>query len=330
MRMTRNLRRQAAVTAGLVCVLGFSAALACAPAAAWAEVPSNVPMVAGSPAADIDVADGRWVVTDEYTGDLQRYWIHEDGSMARGELLWVSEGGSEYFAYATPEGPVVRGRWADPETGYVYLADNDGRLEDAGWLVTDEYGDGIQRYWVDAEERACVPGFSSEGYDHYTTAAGYVLRGRIGTSNGVIIADNDGLLAESLYSAGIVDTDRYDSVETRYSFVLVGGHLYAQVGFFAADISGGRNWCFADEGGRVLRGKLLTDDGMLVADSEGALIENYHSAGMTVTDVIDGHLERYYLENVDGHLYARVGLFSYEGSLYYGLTSEGYLSLIHI
>ena len=462
--MARTSMRSAAVTAGLVCALGLPAAFVCAAVAFGAEGPSDTPIIVDTPATDVDVADGGWVVTDEYTGGLERYWIHADGSMARGELLRISEGGFEYYAYATPEGPVVRGRWADPETGYVYLADNDGRLEDAGWLVTGEYGDGglqrywvdaeeracvpgfssegyahyttaagyvlrgttsdggmrsadndgllvtdgwvvtgdftggalerywaggdgafaagelvdagdgswayatpegpvvrgrwadpetgyvyladndgrledagwlvtgeygdggLQRYWVDAEERACVPGFSSEGYAHYTTAAGYVLRGRLGTDNGVIIADNDGLLAESLHSTGIVDTDKYDGTETRYSFVLVDGHLYAQTGFFTADVSGGRNWCFADADGRVLRGKLLTVDGMLIADSEGALIENYHSAGMVVTDVFDGGLERYFLEDVGGHLYARTGLFSYEGDLYYGLTDEGYLA----
>ena len=36
----------------------------------------------------------------------------------------------------TPGGYVVRGKWRDPETGLVYLADNDGRLESPGWHVT--------------------------------------------------------------------------------------------------------------------------------------------------------------------------------------------------
>ncbi|MBM6817731.1 hypothetical protein H6A23_11340, partial [Olsenella uli] len=60
---------------------------------------------------------------------------------------------------------------------YVYLADNDGRLAGPGWVVSDAYGQGLQRYWVDADAHAAVEGYSEDGWAHYTTEEGYVLRG---------------------------------------------------------------------------------------------------------------------------------------------------------
>ncbi len=44
--------------------------------------------------------------------------------------------------------------------------------------MTNKYGDGLQRYWIDDEAHAAVPGYSPEGYDHYTRPEGYVVRGK--------------------------------------------------------------------------------------------------------------------------------------------------------
>ena len=136
-----------------------------------------------------------WAVEDRNNGyGLQRYWV-VNGKTATSKLLDAAETG--WWAYARPEGFVVRGRWTDPSTGYVYLANNDGRLEDPGWVVSSSYGQGLQRYWVDAKAHAAVPGYSSDGWDHYTTSSGYVLRGRLTAPNGyVYLANNDGRLED--------------------------------------------------------------------------------------------------------------------------------------
>ena len=138
-----------------------------------------------------------WVVTDSFGDGLQRYWMDSNGLAASGRLIPASEG-SGYDAYACPEGFVVRGAWADPSTGYVYLADNDGVLAPAGWVVSSSYGQGMQRYWVDADARACVPGFSDDGWEHYTTQDGYVLRGRALVNGEWVYANNDGLIIKNL------------------------------------------------------------------------------------------------------------------------------------
>lgn len=385
-------RRTLAARAGLACALGLAAALACSPAPALAAPGQAAPSEAAELASG--AASGHWLVTGEYTGGvLQRYWVKDDGSWARGELLHVVEGSSDYYAYATPEGPVVRGRWVDPSTGNVYLADNDGRLEGTGWVVTgsytggalqrywideelhaavpgysadgwdhyttdagyvargawtddatgdvyladndgllsgtgwvvsDAYGHGLQRYWVDPATHAARPGFSDEGWAHYTTEAGYVLRGSLQTDDGVLIADNDGLLAEASHGAGWLVTDEYAGSFQRYYLVSVGGHLYARDGFFEASLTGGgqASWFYGRPGtGYVLRGALATDSGVLLADNDGLLVENVAAAGWHTTSAYAGSSQRYYLVSAGGHLYARTGVFT--ASLY-GVESEFY------
>lgn len=107
----------------------------------------------------------------------------------------------------------MRGKWTDPSTGYVYLANNDGKLEDPGWVVTSEYDGGLQRYWIDAKTHSAIPGYSSEGWPHVTLREGYVLRGET-TFNGVKYStDNDGRVTGAAKDNGIT--------YTRYSFTLL-------------------------------------------------------------------------------------------------------------
>ena len=152
-----------------------------------------------------------WVVEDRNNGyGLQRYWL-VNGKTTTSELLDAAETG--WWAYARPEGFVVRGRWVGPSTVYVYLANNDGRLEDPGWVVTDEYDGGLQRYWIDSTTHSAIPGYSSAGWPHVTLREGYVLRGE-GVFNGVkYSADNDGRVTSAAKSNGIT--------YTRYSFTLL-------------------------------------------------------------------------------------------------------------
>ena len=313
----------------------------------------------------------------------QRYWVGADGYLVRGRLVTETESGR--WAYAEADGTIARGRYADPSTGYVYLADNDGRLESQGWHVTSAYGSGTQRYWVDATAHACVPGYSADGWDHYTTPAGYVLRGRQtdASTGDVYLADNDGRLESpgwhvtSAYGSGTqrywVDASAHACVPgysadgwahytTAAGYVLRGASTDSATGYvYLADNDGllaGPGWIIGDFGnglqrywvdaekhacvpgyskdgwahwtttyGYVLRGAQHYDeDGVLLADNEGKLAECYSSGGWLVTSAFTGSLERYRIDDCcGGILGAHVGPFSIGDDKYCGNSATGYV-----
>ena len=263
--------------------------------------------------------DGRlasgWLVTSDFGQGLQRYWVGDEGLVAKGELVSGSVAG--YAAYATDDGPVVRGVWKSPDTGEVYLADNDGRLSGTGWVVAD-YGQGLQRYWVDPETNAAEPGLSKDGWAHYTTSEGYVLRGGDVVNGSKVYADNDGKLLDQ----GWLVTDAFGQGLQRYWFedgAAVSGRIVP------ADRAG---WtAYARDDGTILRGKLAVDGVMLLADNDGRLA--WGSEGWMVTGAYDGGtLQRYYLtRSADGSFYgARLGRFTLgDGLSYYGREDAGYV-----
>ena len=136
-----------------------------------------------------------WLVTEAFGQGLQRYWFDSNSNIVTSQVV---DAGGGWVAYATPEGYVVRGRYADPATGLVYLADNDGRLETPGWHVTGAYDGGtLQRYYVDETTRACRTGLFTVGGNAYygMPDTGYVLRGTLVVDGSTYVADNDGVLA---------------------------------------------------------------------------------------------------------------------------------------
>ena len=308
----------------------------------------------------------------------QRYWVGADGYLVRGRLVTETESGR--WAYAEADGTIARGRYADPSTGDVYLADNDGRLESPGWHVTSAYGSGTQRYWVDASAHACVPGYSADGWAHYTTPAGYVARGAYAANGVVYLANNDGLLAGpgwvvADYGDGLqrywVDatahacvpgysTDGWAHYTTPAGYVARGAYAANGVVYLANNdgLLAGPGWVVGDYGdgvqrywvdasahacvpgyskdgwahwttsaGYVLRGSMRYDsDGVLVADNDGRLAECYSSGGWLVTSAFTGSLERYRIDDCcGGILGAHAGSFSIDGNSYYG-TSSGYVA----
>ncbi|MBX9033613.1 NlpC/P60 family protein [Gordonibacter massiliensis (ex Traore et al. 2017)] len=245
---------------------------------------------------------------------VQRYWFAADGRLVRGSLIDASDAG--WWAYARPEGFVVRGVYVDPGTGYVYLADNDGRLEEAGWRVTDAYGQGVQRYWIDPVARAAVPGYSEDGYAHYATSEGYVLRGKLDDGAGrVYLADNDGRLADG---EGWIVTGAYDGgVLQRY--YLDGAAHAACSGYFSVD---GANYFGLGGQGYVLRGvgRGVRGD-WLVADNDGVLA----SSRWIVADSFGQGLQRYWFGKDGAMAKARL-VEPGEGAGYWAYaTSEGYV-----
>ena len=113
-----------------------------------------------------------WHVTGEFTdGELQRYYIEDDHAAHVG---YAESGG--WAHYTTTHGYVARGKTVDTD-GTVALADNDGRVERDGWLVTGAYDGGLQRYYI--EKGAAKLGEFTVGASKYFGLAdeGYVLRG---------------------------------------------------------------------------------------------------------------------------------------------------------
>ena len=261
-----------------------------------------------------------WIVTSAFGQGLQRYWA-EGGMIAASRLLDAAETG--WWAYARPEGFVVRGRWTAPN-GYVYLANNDGRLEDPGWVVSSSYGQGLQRYWIDAKAHAAVPGYSMDGWAHYTTSSGYVLRGVSILGDGTFYrANNDGKVLDSTESSkdyiGWWVTSSLGHGLQRYW--LNSGKLALSTLIDPA-LGHGAYWAYARPEGFVVRGKWDKGNGRVyVADNDGALPS---VSGWMVTGKYDGGaLQRYYM---DGDARAAVtSFFRVDGNLYYGIGWQGYV-----
>ena len=237
-----------------------------------------------------DTSTGWWVTSSLGHG-LQRYWLNS-GKLALSTLIDPALGHGAYWAYTRPEGYVVRGRWTDPSTGYVYLANNDGRLEDPGWVVSSSYGQGLQRYWVDAKAHAAVPGYSSDGWDHYTTSSGYVLRGRLTAPNGyVYLANNDGRLE----GPGWVVSSSYGQGLQRY---WVDAKAHAAVPGYSKD-----GWAhYTTSSGYVLRGVSILGDGTFYrANNDGKVLDSTEGSkdyiGWWVTSSLGHGLQRYWLNS---------------------------------
>ena len=264
-----------------------------------------------------------WWVTSSLGHGLQRYWLNS-GKLALSTLIDPALGHGAYWAYARPEGYVVRGRWTDPSTGYVYLANNDGRLEGPGWVVSSSYGQGLQRYWVDAKAHAAVPGYSKDGWAHYTTSSGYVLRGVSILGDGTFYrANNDGKVLDSTEGSkdyiGWWVTSSLGHGLQRYW--LNSGKLALSTLIDPA-LGHGAYWAYARPEGFVVRGKWDKGNGhVYVADNDGVLPS---VSGWMVTGKYDGGtLQRYYM---DGDAHAAVtSFFRVDGNLYYGIGWQGYV-----
>lgn len=201
-----------------------------------------------------------WLVDSSYKDyGLQRYWLGKDGILSVSELISAKDAG--WWAYATRFGYVVRGRYVDPSTGNVYLADNDGRLAGTGWVVSSAYGQGLQRYWVDPDLHAAVPGRSKAGWDHYTVSAGYVLRGATNENGHMRWADNDGRLKAD----GWLVTRDFGQGLQRY---------WMQGGEAAKSrlVDAGKGWfAYARPEGYVVRGAYASGSLVYLADNDGRL-----------------------------------------------------------
>lgn len=254
-----------------------------------------------------------WLVTDQNpTGaktGLERYWLDANGALATMRLIDPTTEQSGYYSFATELGIIVRGKWVNPTNQYVYLANNDGKLEDPGWHVTGAYDNGnLERYYIDTVAHAAIPGYSAEGYDHYTQADGRVLRGMYQASNGnVYFADNDGKLMNSGWNVTGAYTN--GALERYY----IDPEAHAAVPGYSKE--GYDHYTLAN--GTVLRSKYTDSSSGLVylADNDGRLL----NPGWHVTGVYNGgNLERYY---IDAKNHAATPGYSADGYEHYTMAS---------
>ncbi len=224
---------------------------------------------------------GQWLVTAAW-GSLERYWIDSSGSIATSRFIEANEGAG-YTAYATESGAVVRGKY-DRGDGYVIVADNDGKLATSadgstGWLVTDAYDGGWQRYYYDSSARAMRSGFFQvDGARYFGIGGqGYVLRGRTNWGDHVLLADNDGRLATG---TGWLVTAAYDGVLQRYYFEYVwSDYSGAKTGLF--DVDGAKYYGVPNQGYEARNTIIYQGGKWYQADNDGVLTE---TAGIDLTE----------------------------------------------
>ena len=303
----------------------------------WAHYTTSHGYVARGKTVDTDgtVAladnDGRverdgWLVTGTYDGGgLQRYYI-EKGAAKLGEF---TVGASKYFGLAD-EGYVLRGGGADEAKGRY--ADNDGVLAQSRWVVTDAFGQGLQRYWFDSSARMASGRLvdptsaldAGAGWYAYARPEGYVVRGKYGVDGLVYLADNDGVLVSAPEGVdGWLVTGAYDGGSLQRYWIDADAHA-ARSGFFAVD---GRTYFGVTDQGYVLRGKMTWGDHVLLASNNGDMVQD---AGWLVTGLYDGGtLQRYWIGEIDGFagfFGAVTGFFDLtDGTSSYGVAGQGYV-----
>lgn len=303
----------------------------------WAHYTTTRGYVARGKAVDADgtVAladnDGRvekdgWLVTGTYDGgNLQRYYI-ERGAAKLGEFM---VGASTYFGLEG-EGYVLRGVGTDAAKGRY--ADNDGVLARSRWVVTDAFGQGLQRYWFDSSARMASGRLvdptsaldAGAGWYAYARPEGYVVRGKYGVDGLVYLADNDGVLVSAPEGVdGWLVTGAYDGGGLQRYWIDADAHA-ARSGFFAVD---GRTYFGVTDQGYVLRGKMTWGDHVLLASNDGDMVR---AAGWLVTGIYDGGtLQRYWIGEIDGFagfFGAVTGFFDLpDGTSGYGVAGQGYV-----
>ncbi|MDO4404625.1 MAG: hypothetical protein Q4C09_06275, partial [Atopobiaceae bacterium] len=149
---------------------------------------------------DLSGNESGWVVTKAYdNGSMQRYWVDAQSRAAVSGFFTV-DGYGDLFGIGE-QGYVLRG--TQPFGSSIILADNDGKLPSSnGWLVSSKYGHGVQRYWIEyiyKTYRGVKPGYSVEGWTHYTNSSGFVVRNAEVAVGGSlpVWADNDGRLGKA-------------------------------------------------------------------------------------------------------------------------------------
>lgn len=212
-------------------------------------------LVASKSTGKLAWADG-WLISDAYDGSMQRYYFQSSSNLGGVKLaktgVFVVDG-KRYLGLAG-QGYVARNMYTNKEKGYIYLTDNDGVLDNDGWVITSKYAGTLQRYYVDPTVHAVIVGHNEVAGKHYYSLenVGYVIRGKQIVEKLMVFADNDGSLA---WHKGWVITSGLEGAKQteRYYFdeVKPGGLRGARTGLFTVD---GKRYYGREDTGYVVRG----------------------------------------------------------------------------
>ena len=269
------------------------------------------------------LSDTGWFTSDAYGQGEQLYYVDQQTHAC---IPGFSQ--QDSYHYTSMSGAVARGGFT--VNGRRYFADQQGVILTSQWVTTGDFTQGEeQTYWASEDgSLAMTPGFKEIGGKQcYVTDEGYLLKGKLSTDKGIILALEDGTLLENSLEEGWVTTDALDGAKHTYYLREIDGHLYAQAGFFSVEEDGQETRYYADpQQGYLKAGKIATDDGIVLANGQGMLAESYLEEGWYLGDDFDTLEQRYYLEERDGHLYAKTGWFTVDGYSYFGLEDQGFLS----
>lgn len=289
-------------------------------------------------------------VADNAKGPLRRYWLDVSYRLVRGRVINPTKSQDKisgvYLAYARPDGTVATGIFK--ANGRIYLANSKGKLAQLkggakrGWLVTSAYtfSGKSQRYYLylstkgkDKGAYYAKPGFSRNGYPHYTLSKGHVLWYIKHVGNKVYVTNSAGRMAapkKSSSESGWLQTTALDGKLRRYYLYretkgTYKGGYYAKTGF-STD-----GYAHYTTGKGFVKCSLWKSDGRLyLANAKGKILQLSGDAksGWVDSDGVDGTKHRYYLYRSTrgkdkGICYAKTGLSS-DGYLHY-TTSRGYV-----
>ena len=274
-----------------------------------------------------------WVVDSHLAAyGERRYWV-TDGVLAQARVITPDDGPDAYWAYATAEGFVATGAYATTnarDERVVYLADSTGHLvTETGWLDSKAFGQGQHRYYVEKDDStgACLVrvGYSTKGYPHFTTAAGYVVVGAKKANGHIYVASSTGRMPVLAADAngvrpkqGWLTTDSLGQGSQRYYlYQLESGAYVAKPGFSKDGYPH-----YTTSKGYVLRGALRSGSKVIVADKSTGRMPS--KAGWVKTSQYGQGKRRYYfVKQTNGSFVACIGM-STKGYRHY-TTKKGYV-----
>jgi glucan-binding YG repeat protein/lipoprotein-anchoring transpeptidase ErfK/SrfK len=250
------------------------------------------------------------LITPDYDGYWAPYYI--DAQTHAVKTGFFSVNGTYYYG-REDKGYLVCGKYKAPD-GKTYLANSNGTLRNSGLLITPDYDGYWAPYYIDAQTHAVKTGFFNVNGTYYygREDKGYLVCGKYKAPDGkTYLANSNG----TLRNPGLLITPDYDGYWAPY-YIDAQTHA-VKTGFFSVN---GTYYYGREDKGYLACGKYKAPDGKTyLANSNGTL----RNAGLLITPDYDGYWAPYY---IDPNTHAvKTGLFSVNGTYYYGREDKGYL-----
>ncbi|MEE8705299.1 MAG: C39 family peptidase [Oscillospiraceae bacterium] len=250
------------------------------------------------------------LITPDYDGYWAPYYIDPNTHAIKTGLFSVN---GTYYYGREDKGYLVCGKYKAPD-GKTYLANSNGTLRNAGLLITPDYDGYWAPYYIDAQTHAIKTGlFNINGTYYYGREdKGYLVCGKYKAPDGkTYLANSNGTLRNS----GLLVTPDYDGYWAPY-YIDPNTHAI-KTGLFNIN---GTYYYGREDKSYLVCGKYKAPDGKTyLANSNGTL----RNPGLLITPDYDGYWAPYY---IDAQTHAiKTGLFSVNGTYYYGREDKGYL-----